>query len=108
MERSWSAVLTRAYPADNVEHVSSSRLLLQGFAQLVQQTGILDGDDGLACEIAHQRDLLVGKRSDLLAVDGDCAVQFGLLEHRHDHHCPYAPQFNRRDRQSLAVQISLR
>jgi hypothetical protein len=34
-------------------------LLLEGFAQLVEQPHVLDGDDGLAREARHQRDLLV-------------------------------------------------
>src|SRR5262249_27682624 len=45
------------------------------------QSRVLDGDDGLAGEIAHQLDLLVGERSDLLAVDGDSANQPIVLEH---------------------------
>ena len=44
--------------ADDLEHVSGGGLLLQGFshvvgalAQLVEQAGVLDGDDGLGGEI---------------------------------------------------------
>ena len=61
--------------ADDLEHVGGGSLLLQRFAQLVEQTGVLDGDDGLAGEILDQLDLLLGERPDLLAVDGDSADQ---------------------------------
>jgi hypothetical protein len=36
--------------------------LLQRFAELVEQAGVLDGDDGLAGEARHQLDLLVRER----------------------------------------------
>ena len=52
-------------------------------AQLVEQPRVLDGDDGLSGEVLHQRDLLVGERPDLLAIDRDRADQLVLLEHRH-------------------------
>ena len=35
--------------ADDFEHVSGGDLLLERFAKLVEQTGILDGDNGLRC-----------------------------------------------------------
>jgi hypothetical protein len=59
--------------ADHFEHVSSGRLLLQGFPQLVQQPGVLDRYDGLAREVGHKRDLFVSKRPNLPAIDGNCA-----------------------------------
>ena len=37
--------------ADDLEHVGGGGLLLQRFAQLVEQAGVLDGDDGLAGEV---------------------------------------------------------
>ena len=61
-------------------------LLLQGFAQivraltqLVEQAGVLDGDDGLRGEILDQLDLLVGERPHLLAVDTNGADQLVSL-----------------------------
>ena len=38
-------------PADDLEHVGSSGLLLKRFTQLVEQARILDGDDGLRGEV---------------------------------------------------------
>ena len=69
--------------ADHLEHVGGGGLLLQRFAQLVEQPHVLDGDDGLPGEIAHQLDLLVGEQLDLLAVDVDGADYLVLLQHRH-------------------------
>jgi hypothetical protein len=46
-------------------------LLLQRFAQLVEQPRVLDGDDGLPCEIADQLDLLVGEGAYFLSKDGN-------------------------------------
>src|SRR5262249_42540811 len=70
--------------ADDLEHVGSGGLLLQRFAQLGEEAGILDGDDGLAGEIRDQFNLLVREGANLKAVDADDAHQRVLLEHRHD------------------------
>src|SRR5262249_46025592 len=56
--------------ADDLEHVGGGGLLLERFAQLVEQARILDGDDGLAGEALYQLDLLVGKGTNLLTVNG--------------------------------------
>ena len=53
--------------ADDLEHVGGGGLLLQRFAQLVEQPRILDGDDGLGGEVLDQLNLLVGERLDLIA-----------------------------------------
>ena len=55
-----------------------------GFAQLVEQPRVLDGDHGLGGEILDQLDLLVGEREHLLPVDADDADQLVVLEHRHE------------------------
>ena len=72
------------------KHLGGRGLLLErlgevagALAQLVEQPGILDGDDGLLGEIGHQLDLLVGERPDLLAVDRDRSDELTLLDHRH-------------------------
>ena len=41
--------------ADDLEHVGGGGLLLQRFAQLVEQAGVLDRDDGLVGEVLSQR-----------------------------------------------------
>jgi hypothetical protein len=72
-------------------------------AQLVQQAHILDGDDGLAREAPDQVDLLVGERPNLLAVDGDGADQFVLLEHRDKHVRAGAGSLNERNEARIAL-----
>ena len=47
--------------ADDLEHVGGGGLLLQRFAQLVEQPRVLDSDDGLGGEVLDQLDLLVGE-----------------------------------------------
>src|SRR5262245_4027705 len=59
--------------ADDLEHVGGCGLLLQRFAQLVNQTGVLDRDNGLSSEVLDQFDLLFGKRTNFLAVNDDSA-----------------------------------
>jgi hypothetical protein len=49
--------------------LQSLRQIVRPLAQLVEQTRVLDGDDGLGSEVLDKLDLLVGERSDLLAVD---------------------------------------
>src|SRR5262249_28320308 len=70
-------------PADYLEHICRCSLLLQRFAQLVEQASVLDGDDGLAGKILHQLDLFVSEWAHLLAEDGDRSEQHIVLEHRH-------------------------
>src|SRR5262249_59168458 len=67
--------------ADHLEHVGGGGLLLQRFAQFVEQARILDGDDRLRGEVLQQFDLLVGERAHLLAVDGDRSNELVLFEH---------------------------
>jgi len=47
--------------ADDLEHVGGGRLLLQGFAQLVEQARVLDGNDRLIGKGSHQLDLFRSK-----------------------------------------------
>ena len=52
-------------------------------AQLVEQSRVLDGDDGLVGEVRDQLDLPLGERPHLLAVDSNYANQFTLFKHGH-------------------------
>jgi hypothetical protein len=69
--------------ADDLEHVGGGGLLLQRFAQLVEQARVLDGDDGLSSEVLHQGNLFVGERAHFPAVNGDGADRFIVLKQRH-------------------------
>ncbi len=46
---------------NNTQHLGSCGLLLQRFAQFVQQPDVFDRDHGLAREAGDKRDLLVGE-----------------------------------------------
>src|SRR6516225_9314333 len=61
--------------ADDLEHVSSRRLLLERFAQLAEQARVFDGDDGLCSEGFYKRNLLIGERFGLQSENGDRSYQ---------------------------------
>src|SRR5215510_8604727 len=70
----WLNICRRS--SDHTEDLACRRLLLKCLgqvvgtpAQLVEQAGVLDGDDGLCGEIANQVDLLVREWPYLLAID---------------------------------------
>ena len=81
--------------------------IVRALAQFVEQPRVLDGDDGLGGEVLHQRNLLVGKRPDLLAVDGYCADQLVLLEHWHPEPSPSAGGIHKWCKYRIAVEITL-
>src|SRR5262245_63779808 len=55
--------------ADDLEHIGGGGLLLQRFAQFVEQAGVLNGNDRLSGEIANHFDLLIREWPYLLAID---------------------------------------
>ena len=67
------------YFAERAQFLDRAAKLIGALTQVVQQAGILDGDDRLVGEILQQLDLLVGERPDFLAVSADHADQFILL-----------------------------
>src|SRR5262245_12134675 len=69
--------------ADHLEHVGRGGLLLQRLAQFINETGILDRDDGLGGETGEQRDLLVSEGTNLLTKDADNSNELIVLEHRY-------------------------
>ena len=54
---------------DDLQHLGGRGLLLQSLARLGEEPRVLHRDDRLCREILQQRDLFVGERADLLAVD---------------------------------------
>src|SRR5262249_28814501 len=73
---------------DYAEHFRCRGLLLQRLAQIaralaqfVQYARVLDGDDGLRGEVLYQRNLLLGERAYLFAIDRDDADCLAILEH---------------------------
>src|SRR5262249_6477479 len=81
--------------------------LSRAIAQVVQQPGVLDRDDGLAREVLHQRDLLVREWPNLPAINGNQADDLVLLEHRYDEQCPDPGEFDAGNRQRVAVDVDL-
>ena len=75
------------------------------FAQLVEQAGVLNGDDGLGGKVRDKLDLLVAKRPYLLAIDDDAADQLALLEHRHQQHCPRPSAVDQGDDTRFAFDV---
>jgi hypothetical protein len=75
---------------DYLEHIGGGGLLLERFAQLAEQAGVLDRDDRLRGEVRDQLNLLVGERANLLAVNTDPADQLIFLEHRYAEYGPRA------------------
>ena len=65
-------------------------------AQLVQQSRIFDGDDGLRGEACDQRDLLLRKGTDFLPGQQKRTDRFVLLQHRNSHVRPYTAEFDGR------------
>src|SRR5262245_37077473 len=89
---------------NDAQHLGGRCLLLQRLAevvgtptQLVEQPRVLDGDDRLLGEIADQLDMLIGERTNLLAVDADLADELVLLEHRHSKQGARAGLFDDRE-----------
>src|SRR5262249_38317210 len=54
-------------------------LLLQSFARLCDETGVLHRDDRLCREALHQRDLVLSERPDLSAIKRENAPQHIVL-----------------------------
>src|SRR4051812_12862815 len=79
--------------ADNLQHLGSGRLPLQGLFGFVEQTRVLDRDYRLCREVLQQLDLLLREWPHLLAVNGNDA------EHN------VVPDKGRLQRRSRATEI---
>jgi hypothetical protein len=97
-----------------LQHLRSRRLLLErlaqvirALAQLVEQAGVLDCDDGLGGEMRQQLDLFIAERSNLLAVDNDSTNQLFFLEHWHRKKRPRAGNFDDRYKRWLAFNVGV-
>src|SRR5262249_6910621 len=96
-ERVQNRLELRHRSADDLEHIGGSGLLLQRFAQLIQEPGVLDGDDGLLREVRDQFDLLIGEWPDFLTIDRNSADEFVILEHRHNEEIPRTTRLDQVD-----------
>src|SRR5215831_17202424 len=59
--------------ADDTEDLGGRRLLLQRFAQLIEQARVLDGDDGLIGEACQKSDVILLERAHLGPANYDSA-----------------------------------
>src|SRR5215472_3543946 len=69
--------------ANNLENICGGGLLLQGFAQFIEQPRVLDGDDSLVSKGLDELDLLLGERLDPLPRKAHDADRFGLAHQRY-------------------------
>src|SRR6187399_2203898 len=81
LRRKKAAQLTHALDFAHLIGDTLFKLLIQ-LVEVVEQSRILDGDDGLRGKVLNQLDLLVGERKDLLAEDGNDPNQLAFLQHR--------------------------
>src|SRR5262249_42685825 len=81
------------------------REIVGALPQLIEQTRVLDRDDGLRGKIRNQGDLLVGERSNVLVEYADRTHQLLVLDHRHDQQGPDSAEFYPGDRQRITIEI---
>ena len=67
------------------------------FAQLVEQSRVLDGDDGLGGEVRDQRDLLFGEGTNFLAVNDNAPISSFSFSIGTAENVRYAPKFDGRN-----------
>jgi hypothetical protein len=92
--------------ADNLQDIGGSGLLLKGFAQLIEQPGVLDGDDSLGGEVCDQRNLLFSKREYFLLIDANGTDQFAFLEHWHHDKRSNPGHIDARDNHRVAFRVA--
>ena len=85
---------------------SRDSVIGRALSQFAEQPRILDGDDRLGGEILHQLNLLVGKRPDFLAVDGDSPHQCAILDHGHINRGPRTAEPGRRSWNRLGCVVN--
>jgi hypothetical protein len=62
--------------------------------ELVEQPRVFNCYDGLGGKILHQRDLLIGERTNFLPIDSEHALDFSFPQHWYKHQCTYTPEFH--------------
>src|SRR5271155_3731661 len=77
--------------ADDLKNLRCGRLLFQrlseiggALTQFIEQSRVLDGDDGLSGKVPHQFDLLFAEELYFLAENTDRANEAVFFEHRHN------------------------
>src|SRR5580704_91853 len=101
----WAEVAGGA--VDDPQHLGSRGLLLQGLARLDDQPRILHRDNRLRREALHQRDLLLGERANLPAVNDESAEQSVVLRKRHGQSSARTAQVDESTAKSLAGTVGV-
>jgi hypothetical protein len=98
-----------AHAGEELRLVLARHFQLAAFVlDFVEQPDVLDGDDGLPCETRHKFDLLVGERTDFLAVNANDADQLIVLEHRDAENGAITADRDGSDHKWIALDVSLR
>src|SRR5262249_53078493 len=71
----------------DLEHVGGGGLLLEGFAQLIEQPRVLDSDDGLGRERTKQLDVHIAEQASLGPADSNSADGAAFPQHWHCKQC---------------------
>src|SRR5258707_10932266 len=81
--------------------------MVHGFAKLVGQGGVRDGEDRLLRKVADKLNLLLTEWAHLLAVDVDGADKLIVLEHRHEDEGAGTASIGQRNERRDALDIGL-
>jgi len=92
---------------DDAQDLCRRRLLLQGFARLGDEPGIVHRDDRLRRKVLQQRDLIIGERADLLTVYGENAEHRVIFPQRHPNRSSCATEIDKRAALRVANPVSL-
>ena len=92
---------------DDLQDLGGGGLLLQGLTGLCQQPRVLHRNDRLCREVLQERDLLVGEREHLLAVDRDQAEHCVVLDQGHLQCTARTAKIDQRASRRISSAISL-
>ena len=99
-------------PVHRLRHLSERAKFLDraakfigALAQFVKQSGIFDGDHGLAGEVLKQSNLLVVEWADFPPHEYNKADYFAFLEHWHCQDSAIAAKLDGRHRQRIALKV---
>src|SRR5215471_13311679 len=79
---------------DDLQYLASRRLPVERVLRLVEQSDVLDGDNGLVGEALEKPDMRIGERPYLSAADDQSADGGSLLQQRHTQYGPDSLLFN--------------
>ena len=72
---------------------------------MTKQSSVLDRDHRVRCKILHNRNLVLGKGTNLLAIDGQCSKQQTVLAERNNKSASCATQIHDCTPKWIAVAV---